>query len=194
MTKVLGIEFAPLNIPLERRLQTFAVGQWTIAFLIQGFGGLFLSAYLLFTDYYWISLAYAVYFYFDRHSHNQGGRRNNWFRSWSIWTYFARYFPMKLIKTADIDHSKNYIFGYHPHGIMSHGAFCSFATEGTGFSKIFPGFQPFLAVLEGQFWFPFHRDYLMTSGKIFSNIILIIVSHNRKSKVVNYQLGHTLAV
>ena len=26
------------------------------------------------------------------------------------------YFPMTLVKTLDLDPSKNYVFGYHPHG------------------------------------------------------------------------------
>lgn len=29
------------------------------------------------------------------------------------------YFPIALVKTADLDPSKNYVFGYHPHGKKS---------------------------------------------------------------------------
>ena len=43
---------------------------------------------------------------------------------------------MHLIKTADIDPNKNYIMGYHPHGILCSGAFCHFATEATDFMEV----------------------------------------------------------
>lgn len=32
-------------------------------------------------------------------------------RHWSIWKHLAVYFPVKLIKTTDLDPSKRYIFG-----------------------------------------------------------------------------------
>ncbi len=46
---------------------------------------------------------------------------------------------MSLIKTADLDPEKNYIFCYHPHGVISLGAIANFTTESTGFSRLFPG-------------------------------------------------------
>jgi hypothetical protein len=42
----------------------------------------------------------------------------------------ADYFPIRLHKTVDIPPTKSYIFGYHPHGIISLGAFVNFATDG----------------------------------------------------------------
>ena len=76
----------------------------------------------------------------------------------------AQYFPAKLHKTADLDPTKSYIFGLHPHGIFHTSGFISFATEGTGFQKLFPEIMPHLLILAGQFKFPFFRDYLQTSG------------------------------
>ncbi|GFY64037.1 2-acylglycerol O-acyltransferase 1 [Trichonephila inaurata madagascariensis] len=69
-----------------------------------------------------------------------------------------------MIKTADLDPNKNYIFGYHPHGIMCYGAFSCFGTEGRNFSEVFPDITPRLLTLEGQFWFPLHREHVMSSG------------------------------
>jgi hypothetical protein len=37
-------------------------------------------------------------------------------RELPYWQYFCDYFPAVLIKEADLDPAKNYIFGYHPHG------------------------------------------------------------------------------
>ena len=42
----------------------------------------------------------------------------------------------------------NYLFGSHPHGLLSYGAVAAFGTEGTNFSKIFPGLKPTLCTLQ----------------------------------------------
>ncbi|XP_046557532.1 2-acylglycerol O-acyltransferase 2-like isoform X2 [Haliotis rubra] len=162
--KIFGIEFAPLRIPLERRLQTVAVYQFTLSFLFLGFFCVFLSFYLLFTRFYYISLIYAVWYYYDRPRSSRGGRRVQWVRSWSIWKYYANFFPLKLTKTVELNPNKNYIFASHPHGVMCYSHFCNFATEGTGFSEIFPGLRPYLLTLAGQYTFPFFRDYFMLTG------------------------------
>ena len=39
---------------------------------------------------------------------------------------------MRLHKTADLDPKGNYMFGYHPHGIIGVGAFITFATGRAG--------------------------------------------------------------
>lgn len=69
------------------------------------------------------------------------------------------------MKTHDLSPKHNYIIAFHPHGIFSYGAFANFATEGTGFSRIFPSITPSLATLEGIFWIPFVRDYVMSMGE-----------------------------
>ncbi|GAB1303001.1 Diacylglycerol O-acyltransferase 2-like protein 6 [Apodemus speciosus] len=74
------------------------------------------------------------------------GRRSAWVRNWTLWKYFQSYFPVKLVKTHDLSPKHNYIILCHPHGILSYGAFINFAT------------------LEGIFWIPFVRDYVMSMG------------------------------
>lgn len=165
MPRILGIELAPLHIPMERRLQTLAVQQWTLSFLFLGFGCLILMIYLLFTSLYWIPLCYLVYYLYDRKTSARGGRRWQWIREWPVWKYFQQYFPITLIKTVELDPKKNYIMGFHPHGILSVSAFCHFATEGSRWSRIFPGITPYLLVLPGHFQFPVYRDYFMAGGK-----------------------------
>lgn len=54
--------------------------------------------------------------------------------------------------------------GYHPHGIISMGAFANFATEATGFSEMFPGIQLSLLTLTSNFRIPFYRDLIMSLG------------------------------
>lgn len=54
------------------------------------------------------------------------------------------------IQEVDLPPDRPYIFGYHPHGIISQGAFANYATEGTGFSKAFPGIRPHLLTLSSS--------------------------------------------
>ncbi|CAN8021047.1 unnamed protein product [Ixodes persulcatus] len=100
----------------------------------------------------------------DWNACDRGGHPSTWVRSWTIWKYFRDYFPITLVKTCDLPPGKNYLLGYHPHGIMCAGAFGNFATEGTGFSELFPNIRPHLLVLKGQFRFPIHRDLLLSAG------------------------------
>ncbi|XP_077988192.1 2-acylglycerol O-acyltransferase 2-like [Glandiceps talaboti] len=167
MTKILGIEFAPLNIPIHRRLEMLGVIKFVLSFMFLGFGCLFLSIYLvLYTKYYWVVLLYYGWMYYDRKTPSRGGRRHERFRRWVIWKYMRDYFPITLIKTADLDPNYNYIFGFHPHGIFGAGAYCNFATEASGFSEKFPGIKSHLVTLAGHFLFPFYRDYVMQAGAI----------------------------
>lgn len=162
--KLLGFEFAPLFIPFERRLQTTVVFQWTVSFILLGFSSLGFFIFLFFTRFYYISVAYLAWYVYDFNTGEQGGRRFQFQMNNPIWRYFRDYFPIKLIKTVELDPSQNYVVGYHPHGIMSAGAFCNFATHATGFDKIFPKIRSYLCILNGQFRFPFFREYLMSSA------------------------------
>lgn len=75
MTKVAGIEFVPLNIPLERRLQTLAVSFWCTVILFFSFGGLVILLALLFTRFYYVSVIYFIWLIYDHKKCQQGGRR-----------------------------------------------------------------------------------------------------------------------
>ncbi|KAG0753970.1 hypothetical protein G6F62_006881 [Rhizopus arrhizus] len=65
---------------------------------------------------------------------------------------------------AELDPEQNYLLGYHPHGIISMGAFANFATEATGFSKLFPGIKPSLLTLAQNFRIPIYRDLILALG------------------------------
>nr|XP_055164633.1 LOW QUALITY PROTEIN: protein SGT1 homolog [Nyctereutes procyonoides] len=64
------------------------------------------------------------------------------------WRYFKDYFPIHLIKTWDLDPSHNYIFGFHPHGVLVAGAFGNFCTNHSDFEELFPGFTAYLHGIE----------------------------------------------
>ena len=143
--------FAPLWIPISRRMQTFGVivGVW-LGFLGHASGALF-WLYMFFTPLWPISVGYAtLVILFDSDRSSRGGRRIEFIRHWKLWKYFCDYFPVTLVKTAYLDRKRNYIFGFHPHGIIGAGAFANFATEGSGFSKKFPGIKPHVMTLKSK--------------------------------------------
>ncbi|XP_023287205.1 2-acylglycerol O-acyltransferase 2-A-like isoform X2 [Seriola lalandi dorsalis] len=162
------VEFAPLNIPLRRRLQTAAVLQWVFSFLALAQCCLAAFVLLALSDWWVVALLYAGWLWLDWDTPTSGGRRSRWVRSWTVWEYFRDYFPITLVKTVDLDPKKNYIFGFHPHGVLVAGGFGNFCTEATGFSRLFPGLTSHLLML--PFWFrvPLFRDYIMCGGLVSS--------------------------
>ncbi|KAK3734357.1 hypothetical protein QZH41_016661, partial [Actinostola sp. cb2023] len=163
------IKFAPLSIPLHRRLETAAVALYYYSFFFGALIGFLVIIGLLYTSLYPIALFYLAWAYlFDSGTPSHGGRRSKFMRRLKVWQYFRDYFPISLIKTAELDPQRNYIFGYHPHGILCAGAFCNFATEATNFSEIFPGVTPHLLPLMGKF----------CTQLMFTNVICISGSHH----------------
>lgn len=167
MAKFLGVEFAPLYIPLERRLQTAGVCFYVFIFL-QGLSlvGYVLFFSLLFTRFYWLSLAYLVWYVYDFGSSHRGGHRSDFVRSHKVWKYAADYFPIELVKTAELSPEKNYLFAVSPHGIMCFSSLINFGTEATGFSHKFPGITPHLITLNAQFYSPLMREFVLSSGTL----------------------------
>lgn len=118
----------------------------------------------MFTSLWLLPTLYFVWFALDWHTPERGGRRLNVVRNWKAWDHFRDYFPVKLVKTAELNPNKNYILGCHPHGIMSAGAFSCFSTESCGFAELFPGIESCLAILAGLFKIPLMREYIMSAG------------------------------
>jgi len=154
--------FAPLNVPLARRRQTAAVLGWLLIqptciilsfFLLRSTGFLF-----------YLFLIYVIWMIFGQTFNKTGGHAQMWFKRLPFWEWFRDYFPISLLKTVDLDPNKNYIFGYHPHGIIGLGAFCNFATDATGFSQLFPGINLRLLTLATNFRIPLFGLYLTALG------------------------------
>jgi len=86
-------------------------------------------------------------------------------RKLSVWNYYRDYFPIKLVKTADLDPSRNYLLGYHPHGILCSGAFSCFHTDSHDLEHVFPGLDFHILTLELNFKFPLGRELLLAFGE-----------------------------
>lgn len=133
------------------KLQATAVIIFYYSFYVGALVGTSMIIGLFFTSYYPLALLYLTWAYvFDSRTSSRGGRRAEFVRRLHLWKYFRDYFPIKLVKTAELNPERNYIFGYHPHGILCAGAFCNFATEATDFSTVFPGIVPHLLPLMGK--------------------------------------------
>jgi len=76
------------------------------------------------------------------------------------------FFPISLIKTADLDPSEKYIIGSHPHGILPFGALCAFGTEAASFSAKFPGIMPHVTSLDANFIRPLFREIYLCFGLV----------------------------
>lgn len=156
------IRWAPLNVPLQRRLQTLAVLMHTLSIA----GTLTIFFFLCSIPLLWpILFPYVVYVLFS----NAGTSGELSFRSerarrLPVWSLFASYFPARLHRSQTLEPTRKYIFGYHPHGIISHGAFAAFATEALGFSQLFPGITNTLLTLDSNFRLPLYREYALRMG------------------------------
>lgn len=51
-------------------------------------------------------------------------------------------------KTADLDPTKNYLTGCHPHGVFSFGAFGVYGCDALDWDKFFPGMKRQYITLE----------------------------------------------
>lgn len=177
-----GARWAPLAVPLKRRLQTMAVLMhcigmgltlsiffalcavpifWPVSTSDRG-----LSFFVLFKI---LTLGPVMVYLFSilfstAATNGKLQRRNERVRRLPIWRYFADYFPAKLHKTHELIPTRKYILGYHPHGIISHGAWAAFATDALGFSEKFPGITNCLVTLESNFHLPIYREYVLAMG------------------------------
>nr|XP_009686627.1 PREDICTED: 2-acylglycerol O-acyltransferase 2 [Struthio camelus australis] len=144
------IEFAPLSLPLQRRLQTASVVQWVFSFLSLAQCCVALFICLLFTRFWLVSALYAAWWLIDRETPHKGGRRSHIVRNSVVWRYMRDYFPITLVKTAELDPRKNYLLGFHPHGVLAVGAFLNFCTEASGFSTLLTPLVPIFSFGENE--------------------------------------------
>ncbi|KAM3602192.1 uncharacterized protein V6R79_025962 [Siganus canaliculatus] len=163
------IDFAPLDVPLHRRLQTASVLLWVFCFLGLAPLCIVVFFYLLFTRFWLITVLYAVWWFIDYDTPSRGGRKMSFICGLKLWDYMRDYFPIKLVKTADLDPRNNYVMGFHPHGVLVAGGFTNFCTYATSINRLFPGLSTNLLMLPLWFRAPFFRDLIMSAGLLPSD-------------------------
>jgi len=115
--------------------------------------------------------AYLAWTLFDG-SPARGGFRWAWrcgltrrLRNSALWRAPARYFPVKLERTAELPAKEGpYIFVCHPHGIIGIAPMTHFGTNATGFEDVFPGIDVHLLGHSAIFRVPFFREWVLLHG------------------------------
>ncbi|KAJ3564035.1 hypothetical protein NPX13_g7984 [Xylaria arbuscula] len=157
-----GIRWAPWNVPFRRRGQTLVVLMHSLSIVAT------VSLFFAFcaNPFAWPLLLLYLLHVLSSKAATDGSLkyRSEWLRRNYIWHFFADYFPARLHKTHELPAMRKYIFGYHPHGIISHGAWAAFATDALGFSEKFPGITNSLLTLDSNFRIPFYREYILSMG------------------------------
>lgn len=99
------------------------------------------------------------------------------------------YFPCSLVKECALDPTRTYVFGYHPHGVISTGMWINFCTvgmtewltahlfefaryislhsplqEANNVSQLLPGIRIHPLTMDQTFRIPFFRDILLAMG------------------------------
>ncbi|XP_062036090.1 2-acylglycerol O-acyltransferase 3-like [Lepus europaeus] len=181
----------PVKTLKKQWLEALAVMHYVLAIVALVPFSIVLLLFLLFTRLWPLSVLYMLWIYLDRDTPSQGGRRFVWPRTWAIWKHQRDYFPIKLVKTAELPPSQNYVLGSHPHGVMCTGAFCNFTTECNDFSRLFPGLQPWLATLTSVYYIPIFRDYIMAAGlrPVSRQSLDFVLSQPQRGQAVVIMIG-----
>ncbi|KAI1306939.1 diacylglycerol acyltransferase-domain-containing protein [Xylaria venustula] len=157
-----GIRWAPWNVPFKRRGQTLVVLMHSLSIVVMV--SLFFACCA--NPFAWPLLLIYLLHVLSSKAATDGSLkyRSERLRKSYIWHFFADYYPARLHKTHELPETRKYIFGYHPHGIISHGAWAAFATDALGFSEKFPGIINSLLTLDSNFRIPFYREYILAMG------------------------------
>lgn len=144
-----------------------------------------------FTEYWYIILVLIFWTWFDKETPFKGGRRFWICGAFPILKYLRDYFPVALVKTADLDPNRNYIFCNHPHGFFSTGLFVNFLTDFSKKNELFPNLSFYLAAVDSHLSFPLLRDYFLGLGFISSSKrgLTSLLNDSKKGNVVNLNVG-----
>ncbi|KHN73696.1 2-acylglycerol O-acyltransferase 1 [Toxocara canis] len=162
-------------------METVAVVHYVYVWVILPIVSIGLPIYLLTTRAWFIVALYLIWYFYDF----------NFYRESSLWKHFADYFPLKLIKTADLPPDRNYIIGCHPHGVLSIGAFTALCTDGTSFSKLYPNLLSNILTLNGQFYFPIRREIgiLLGGAECSRESLRYLLEHPGKGRAIGIVVG-----
>jgi len=91
------------------------------------------------------------------------GQRIHFLRKNIFWDYFRDYFPCTVIhdfNKAELDPSKKYVIGCHPHGVIGLSFWSNIGAE----NGVLPGINYRLATVSANFRIPFISDFLLAMG------------------------------
>ncbi|XP_055844054.1 2-acylglycerol O-acyltransferase 2-like [Episyrphus balteatus] len=175
------IEWAPLNIPLRRRLQTLTVGIYMCSLFILGLYSYFVCGLIFFLGSNFVKvlvIAYFVWIFLDRERAQNCLRGPGhiicisnyfsvrWMRDNFFWKLFREYFPVELVKTAELPPNKNYLLACFPHGVIGFGPFTNMCSDISKWNDLFPKVRVHLATLAVHFNSPIWREIIQSWGMV----------------------------
>ncbi|KAG3111940.1 hypothetical protein PI125_g8672 [Phytophthora idaei] len=93
------------------------------------------------------------------------GKGNMWegLRTSSLWGLLNKFLRVKIIREQELDSNKQYIFGFHPHGII---VLSRIAIFGGSFEDIFPGITYRILGASPMFYIPLGRELCLWMGGV----------------------------
>ena len=154
--------WAPLCVPLERRLQTGAVLLLLALLpLLIALNALPLLLPPLLPPYA-LYLAWAVW---DRAAPRRGGRRPRC-RGLRLWRLFRAYFPAELVLEGRLEPGQRHVFGVYPHGVIGLATLANVMNDVHG---QLGALDYRLVTLASNFYIPLAREWLLWLGLISSD-------------------------
>ncbi|KAG1705339.1 hypothetical protein DVH05_004270 [Phytophthora capsici] len=93
------------------------------------------------------------------------GKGNEWeaLRTSSLWGLVNKFLRIKIIREQELDPSKKFIFGFHPHGIL---VLSRIAISGRNFIDVFPGIKTRLLGASAMYYIPLGREMCLWMGGV----------------------------
>ncbi|ETV84621.1 hypothetical protein H257_03774 [Aphanomyces astaci] len=103
-------------------------------------------------------LAYVPTFLNNAHmklTPKEGGMQWDWLRQHSAWKFMCSYTKLEIVREAELDPTKQYVFAYHPHGILILSRISTYAGN---FEALFPGIVARALGATPMFYIPMARE------------------------------------
>jgi hypothetical protein len=107
-----GLETGKEDVFLTLFLEKLAVFTYVFAFVIAPFVSMALTIFIVLYPIFWpFAIPYFIWYAYDWHTPRRGSRAWLAFRRVRFWNHLADYFPMRLVKTAELPPDRNYVIG-----------------------------------------------------------------------------------
>jgi hypothetical protein len=138
--------------------------------------------------YWYLVLAYFIYVYFESRS-GLGAKAPNKHRNSLLFDITKEYFDLKIVKTAEIPPTKNYIFCYHPHGATPFGMYSGLNSNCCGFDDLYPGISLNLKGHSFFLSFPLLREFCLYYGGQHASKESIVETLSKPGQSVGINIG-----
>lgn len=115
----------------------------------------------------------------------RGGRPRTWFQNLRLWRLFGEYFPAQLHMTTKLDPNLQYFFGLHPHGIIGMSLWPTLILP-TREIRDELGVPYSVLTVSASFRVPFWREMVMAAGMVDASreSTQFLLEHGRSVMVV----------